>query len=79
MRRRPDSAAHSWGRLPVIASKSIVTFGGRGNKLDFSFIHGHTQTTMRSKARALELPTPLAVTLLALGFVILSIVVILPR
>jgi hypothetical protein len=34
---------------------------------------------MRSKARALELATPLAVRLLALGFVILSIVVILPR
>jgi hypothetical protein len=63
----------------VIASKSIVTFGRPGNKLDFSPVDGHTQTTMRSKARALELPTPLAVPLLALGFVILSIVVILPR
>jgi hypothetical protein len=65
--------------LPVIASKSIVTCDRPGNKLDFSPIGGHTQTTMRSKARALELPTPLAVRLLALGFVILSIVVILPR
>jgi hypothetical protein len=65
--------------LPVIASKSIVTFGEAGNKLDFSPVDGHTQATMRSKARALELPTPLAVRLLALGFVILSIVVILPR
>jgi hypothetical protein len=56
-----------------------VTLDGAGNKLDFSSTGGHTQTTMRSKARALELPTPLAVMLLALGFVILSIVVILPH
>ena len=75
----PESAAEIWRRLPVIASKSIVTRDRAGNKLDFSSIGGHTQTTMRSKARALELPTPLAVRLLALGFVILSIVVILPR
>jgi len=68
--------------LPVIASKSIVTADRRGNRaaiLDFSSIRGHTQTTMRSKARALELRTPLAVGLLALGFVILSIIVILPH
>jgi hypothetical protein len=47
--------------------------------LDFSCKDGHTQATMRTKARALELPTTLAVRLLALGFVILSIIVILPR
>ena len=63
----------------VIASKSIVTLDGPGNKLDFSSIGGHTQATMRSKARALELPVPLAVRLLALAFVVLSIIVILPR
>ena len=66
-------------RLPVIASKSIVTFDGPGNKLDFSPIERHTQATMTSKARALELPTPLPVQLLALGLVILSVIVILPR
>ena len=47
--------------------------------LDFSSIGGHTQATMRSKARALELPTPLPVQLLAFGLVILSILVILPH
>jgi len=35
--------------------------------------------TMTRQARALELPSPLTVKLLALGLVILSIVVILPR
>jgi hypothetical protein len=56
-----------------------VTLDGPGNKLDFSSIERHTQATMTRQARALELPTPLALRLLALGFVVLSIIVILPR
>jgi len=77
---RPVSAAVVKRRSSVlIASKSIVTLDGPGNKLDFSSIERHTQATMTRQARALELPTPLALRLLALGFVVLSIIVILPR
>ncbi len=47
--------------------------------LDTLIGRGHTATTMTRKARALELPSPLPVALLALGLVILSIVVILPH
>ncbi len=40
---------------------------------------GHTAMTMNRQTRALELPSPITVTLLALGFIVFSIVLILPR
>jgi len=48
-------------------------------KLDSSPIRRHTHRTMTRPARALELPSLLQLQLGALGLVILTVIVILPR
>jgi hypothetical protein len=47
--------------------------------LDSTTARRHTDSTMASKTRALELPSPVPAILLALAFVVISIVLILPR
>src|SRR5437763_12829305 len=47
--------------------------------LDSATGRRHTGSTMASKARTLEHPSPLPVLLLAFGLVVISIVLILPR
>ena len=66
---------------PIIASKSIVIADCAGNvaRLTAGSGRGHTGSTMASKARALELPSPLPAQLLAFGLVLVTIILILPR
>jgi len=66
-------------RSASIASGSIAACVRPGNKVDSIAVRGHTQSTMTRTTRALELSLPTTAELLALGLVIVTVILILPR